>query len=54
MIKFYKKNKNVTILNNMLEIIIPVLPLKNQNLLKFIKHYMIKKNNSSNIFLLIL
>ena len=41
----------IQISNNMFDIIIPagtVLPLRNQNLLKFSKYYMIRRNNSTN------
>ena len=41
----------IQISNNMFDIIIPagtILPLRNQNLLKFSKYYMIKRNNSTN------
>ena len=36
--------------NNMFDIIIPagtILPLRNQNLLKFSKYYIIRRNNST-------
>ena len=59
MSNYSKKNINdittkaigIQISNNMFDIITPagtVLPLRNQNLLKFSKYYMIRRNNSTN------